>query len=225
VVTEYDGSGNVKNAYIHNLAIDDPLAVEQGGNIYFYHKDGLGSVMDLTNISGSVVKSYRHKSFGEIYSETGTIDQPYTFTAREYDPESGLYYYRARYYDPKAGRFLTKDPIRFAGRDVNLYRYVANDPLNRIDPHGLLNPKGQWPLYKKEDYEQGVKELSYRIREKDPSISQERATEMANDILKEMTVPEALKVEKLLKANDIEAIEKLLKDIYDRAQQKKKACP
>jgi RHS repeat-associated protein len=55
-----------------------------------------------------------------------------------------LYYYRARYYDPKACRFLTKDPIGFAGGDVNLYRYVTNNPINWIDPEGL---KIKWNNY------------------------------------------------------------------------------
>jgi uncharacterized protein RhaS with RHS repeats len=45
--------------------------------------------------------------------------------------------YRARYYDPKAGRFINKDPISFAGGDVNLYAYVQNNPVNFIDPWGL----------------------------------------------------------------------------------------
>jgi RHS repeat-associated protein len=138
IVTEYDGNGEVRNAYIHNLAIDDPLAVQQGTNTFYYHKDGLGSVTNLTDGTGSAVNSYTYKSFGEIYSQTGSLVQPYTFTGREYDPESGLYYYRARYYDPRAGRFLTRDPIGFAGGDANLYRYVKNNPINLIDPEGLL---------------------------------------------------------------------------------------
>jgi RHS repeat-associated protein len=107
--------------------------------------------------SGSAVKNYQYRSFGEIYSETGSLVQPFTFTGREYDPESGLYYYRARYYDPRAGRFISKDPIGFAGGDVNLYRYVdsvgkpfleinpyvyaINNPLNYTDPLGLY----VWP--------------------------------------------------------------------------------
>jgi RHS repeat-associated protein len=140
IVTEYDGSWNVKSKYTHNLGIDDPLTVEQAGNAYYYHKHGLGSVTELTDASGNVIKTYRYKSFGEIYSETGTFNQPFTFTGREYDPESRLYYYRARYYDPRAGRFLTQDPIGFASGDVNLYRYVQNNPINWVDALGLWSP-------------------------------------------------------------------------------------
>lgn len=60
-----------------------------------------------------------------------------TFTGREWDKETGLYYYRARYYDPMEGRFISKDPLSFAGGDVNLYGYVQNNPINWIDPWGL----------------------------------------------------------------------------------------
>ncbi len=57
-------------------------------------------------------------------SATGAavVDQPYGFTDREYDAESGLYYYRARHYDPATGRFLQEDPPGFAAGDLNLYR-------------------------------------------------------------------------------------------------------
>jgi RHS repeat-associated protein len=136
IVSEYDGNGNVTNAYIHNLAVDDPLSLDQGGKTSYYLKDGLGSVTELTNSSGSVEVSYKYEAFGAIYSQTGTLVQPFTFTGREYDSESGLYYYRARYYDPRAGRFLTKDPIGFAAGDVNRYRYVGNNPINFADPWG-----------------------------------------------------------------------------------------
>jgi type VI secretion system secreted protein VgrG len=61
----------------------------------------------------------------------------YTFTGREWDKETGLYYYRARYYDPMEGRFISKDPIGFDGGDVNLYGYVGNNPENLTDPSGL----------------------------------------------------------------------------------------
>ena len=55
----------------------------------------------------------------------------------EYDDETGNYYCRTRFYSPTSGRFLSEDPIRFAGLDANLYRYVGNNPINFIDPYGL----------------------------------------------------------------------------------------
>lgn len=55
------------------------------------------------------------------------------------DAEMGLYYYRSRYYNPATGRFLSEDPISFAGADANLYRYVGNSPTNYLDPYGLQN--------------------------------------------------------------------------------------
>jgi len=74
---------------------------------------------------GNVVQKYEHDSFGNMRPTPRRIKQPYTYTAREFDPETGLYYYRARYYDAKAGRFITRDPIGFDGGDVNLYVYVG----------------------------------------------------------------------------------------------------
>jgi RHS repeat-associated protein len=146
IAAEYDGNWNLVTKYLPSLDIDDPLAMEQAAGSYFYHKDGLGTVTDLTNTSGSAVKNYRYRNFGEIYSETGSLVQPFAFTGREYDPESGLYYYRARYYDPRAGRFLTKDSLGFDGGDTNLYRYVWNSPTNWIDPHGLFFIAPAFPI-------------------------------------------------------------------------------
>jgi len=64
------------------------------------------------------------------------VGNPYLFTGRRYDPETGLYYYRARYYDPEIGRFLQVDPIGYAG-GINLYGYCQNNPILFIDPWGL----------------------------------------------------------------------------------------
>jgi RHS repeat-associated protein len=65
----------------------------------------------------------------------------YAFTGREWDPEIGLYYYRARYYDPRLGRFISEDPIGFAG-GVDQYAYVGNQPVNGWDPLGLVDFSG-----------------------------------------------------------------------------------
>ena len=90
IVAQYDGSWTVTAKYIHTPDIDDPLTVTQGDNTYYYHRDGLGSVVNLTDSNGYIVKTYTYKSFGEINSETGSVAQPFTFTGREYDPESGF---------------------------------------------------------------------------------------------------------------------------------------
>lgn len=71
----------------------------------------------------------------------------YTYTGREWDRETGLYYYRARYYDPIEGRFISKDPIGFLGGDLNLFGYVQNNPVNRIDPSGKFTEVGVRPFY------------------------------------------------------------------------------
>ena len=74
-------------------------------------------------------------------SVTWPVPTPYgikAYTAREWDPETGLYYYRARYYDPKIGRFISEDPIGLQGGDVNFYAYVDNNPVRFLDPLGLL---------------------------------------------------------------------------------------
>jgi RHS repeat-associated protein len=66
------------------------------------------------------------------------------FTGREYDSETGNYYYRVRYYSPKIGRFLQTDPIRYAG-GLNLYAYCGNNPLNWLDPLGLCRESIDYP--------------------------------------------------------------------------------
>jgi RHS repeat-associated protein len=79
--------------------------------------------------------SYVYDSFGNLTASTGTITNPFQYTAREFDSETGLYYYRARYYDPSAGRFLTEDPLRFRS-SINFYPYVSNSPVDLNDPTG-----------------------------------------------------------------------------------------
>jgi RHS repeat-associated protein len=81
------------------------------------------------------VETNRYTAFGEN-TFTSALGQPFGFTGREYDFETGLYYYRARYYEPKFGRFISEDPIRFDG-GMNFYAYVANNPTTFIDPYGL----------------------------------------------------------------------------------------
>jgi RHS repeat-associated protein len=79
-------------------------------------------------------------------ASSGSLTNPFHCTARESDPETGLYHYRARYYDPSAGRFLSEDPIGFENDDdINLYTYAQNSPASLVDPFGLQHmPGGPW---------------------------------------------------------------------------------
>jgi RHS repeat-associated protein len=136
IIMEYGQSGNITASYTHGPGTDEPLTIQKNSQTYYYHNDGLGSITALTNANGTVVQTYSYDSFGNVTS-TGSVSQPLTYTGREYDSETGMYFYRARYYDPKVGRFVTKDPIGFGGGDYNIYAYVNNSPINRGDPMGL----------------------------------------------------------------------------------------
>jgi len=113
------------------------IIVEKNNQTYYYHADGLGSIIAISGQTGALVQTYDYDSFGNPKTTTQTVTQPYTYTAREYDPETGLYFYRARQYDARTGRFLQKDPIGFKAGDVNLFRYGGNSPTNATDPMGL----------------------------------------------------------------------------------------
>ena len=133
---EYDGTGARTARYVYAPGVDQPISIERGANRYFYHFDGSGSVIALTGASGIVSERYTYGPFGESAS-TSAVGNPYRYTGRELDAETGLYYYRARYYSVALGRFLSPDPLGYQD-SMGLYTYVGNDPLNLVDPDGLL---------------------------------------------------------------------------------------
>jgi RHS repeat-associated protein len=138
ILLEYDGANVLQARYTHGPGIDEPIAITKGGSTFFYHQDGLGTVTDLTDSAGATAKSYSYDAYGNLVDQTGTLEQPYTYTGREFDSESGLYYYRARNYDPVTGRFLQKDPIGLRG-GVNSYLYANGVPTFFNDPFGLMS--------------------------------------------------------------------------------------
>jgi RHS repeat-associated protein len=136
MTAEFDAAGNLTARYSQGSGIDEPLAMSRAVVTGFYAADGLGSITSLTDGTATAIATYTHDSFGRAFASTGTVTNPFQYTGREWDAETGLYYYRARYYDPNTGRFISEDPIRFKA-GINLYAYVLNAPVNFIDPVGL----------------------------------------------------------------------------------------
>ncbi|MDY7007304.1 MAG: RHS repeat-associated core domain-containing protein [Cyanobacteriota bacterium] len=139
-----DGVGDASepvlaHRYLHGPGVDQILAREDAdGETVWHLTDHLGTVRDLVDNDGLVLNHLVYDSFGNVVSQTDeTVGSRYRFTGREFDEETGLYYYRARYYDGDVGRFISSDPIGFESGDVNLYRYVGNSPVDRVDPLGL----------------------------------------------------------------------------------------
>jgi RHS repeat-associated protein len=126
--------------YEQGRHIDEPLAESRGGSTSYYEADGLGSVTSLTDSTGALAQTYTYDSFGNLVASTGTIQNSFRFTGREFDIETSLYSYRARYYDESVGRFISEDPMKFTG-GIDFFTYVGNRPTNKIDPLGLWPPK------------------------------------------------------------------------------------
>jgi RHS repeat-associated protein len=142
VLEEVDGSGNVLARYVQSPAVDQPLAEVRGSTTGYYEADGLGSITSLSNSSAALGNIYTYDSYGNLTASSGTVVNPYRYTGREFDTETGIYYYRARYYNPTTGRFLSEDPIRFEG-GIDFYTYVSNSPLNDIDPSGFCESRAE----------------------------------------------------------------------------------
>ena len=140
VIMEKDDTHAVQAAYIYGIGIDEVLIMNRDGVDYFYSQDGLGSVADLTDSAENILESFTYDVYG-VPSDVSSVGNPYFFTGREYESETGLYYYRARYYAPDIGRFLSADPIGFLG-GLNLNAYAGNSPINYVDPLGLYSIGG-----------------------------------------------------------------------------------
>jgi RHS repeat-associated protein len=99
--------------------------------------DHQGSIRQIVDNTGSLLNQITYDSYGNITNQTNpSVTFRFGYTGREWDGETGQYYYRARYYDARVGRFLSTDPIGFTAGDANLYRYVGNSPTNFTDPSG-----------------------------------------------------------------------------------------
>jgi RHS repeat-associated protein len=139
----YDGANVVQeqiagtpSANLLTGGVDEVFSRMESANTQSALADGLGSTLALLNSAGETQTEYTYEPFGNTSITGAGSSNTSQYTARENDG-TGLYYYRARYYSPKLQRFISEDPIGFAGNDTNLYSYVFNSPTNLVDPFGL----------------------------------------------------------------------------------------
>ena len=103
----------------------------------YYHADGNGNVTMLLYANGTVAAKYLYDPYGNTLAQSGPLADAnsYRFSSKEWNQNSGLYYYLYRFFDSNVQRWLTRDPIRERG-GINLYQYAMNNALNLIDPYG-----------------------------------------------------------------------------------------
>jgi RHS repeat-associated protein len=142
IVTEIH-NGDIRARYTPGPGVDHLLAIETQGQTYLVRNDRAGSASALLTVDGTVVETYEYQAFGKpLRPVTASARNRFLFTGREYDAETGLYYFRARYYDPDLGRFLQEDP-KWSITDpqtLQQYTYAFNNPLRYRDS------SGEWPL-------------------------------------------------------------------------------
>lgn len=166
IIQELNSDGTMKVNYIRTLNIDEPLAmIKADGTVRYYQQDALGSVIALTDETGTIKTQYAYDPYGNTTAIGEPSDNSFQYTGRENDG-TGLYYYRARYYSPELQRFISEDPIlRLMNSscvktgvalpkliwigptlikdpsNFNSYLYVKDNPINYIDPFGYKNKK------------------------------------------------------------------------------------
>ena len=118
---------------------------KQSGNVktdyQYYTQNAHGDVVNLTDSTGAITKSYKYDAFGVEQNVDDADDNAFRYCGEYYDSESGTIYLRARYYDPTIGRFISRDSVTGENTDplsLNLYTYCHNNPILGVDPSGHL---------------------------------------------------------------------------------------
>ena len=138
--------GELSHVYGHGLISQTTSSGQQTSVL----ADGLGSMVALTDGSGTVTARYRYDGFGALRASSGTGRTVFRFAGQQLDGAAGLYYLRARYYDPALGRFLSRDPFPGTASlpaSQHPYRYAHDNPTNWTDPSGRCrSPCSSWAV-------------------------------------------------------------------------------
>ncbi len=140
-VAELDGAGNVVARFYYGTQSNAPDFMLRSGTLLRFISDPQGSprlVVDA--FTGQVVQRMEYSASGAVQSDTNPGFQPFGFAGGLYDLHTGLLRFGSRDYDPATGRWTAKDPAGFSG-ESNLYVYAGNNPLNLLDPSGLITAR------------------------------------------------------------------------------------
>ena len=154
IALELDGlqSGDLTHRYLWGAAVDQLLADDQRGGELLWtlgdHEQTIRSVIDNTgririyrryDSYGQITQEFKYDASGNIIPDTHAeaVDELFAYTGRQLDKDTGNQKHGQRWYDPPTGGWLSEDPSGFNAGDMNLYRYVGNNPVNYVDPSGL----------------------------------------------------------------------------------------
>ena len=138
-VAMLDGSGNIVEQFVYGTRPNVPDYMIKAGVEYRVISDQVGSpVLIVNSATGAIAEQISYDAWGNISSDSNPGFQPFGFAGGLYDRDTGLVHFGARDYDPETGRWISRDPILFAGGEANLYGYVVGDPVNGLDPLGLF---------------------------------------------------------------------------------------
>ena len=139
VISEVNASDKSIGGYLRGLNL--VAQKDSKGVLNYYLHNAHGDGTSIVDASGKALNSYSYDAFGNTLGYTEKVANRFMYAGEQFDKMTGQYYLRARYYDPMSGRFTQEDSYR--GDGLNLYAYVANNPVKYVDPMGYCKDDAQ----------------------------------------------------------------------------------